>query len=250
METNSKIPAAILGMLLAAGLAGAGYFVSTTVYKGRLASNAVTVKGFAEQDVKADLALWQIGYSVTGKNLADVYARSQANEKTLTDFLMQKGFAAGDVKAGGLRLTDTLANEYRARDAGDSDRYILNNSITVRSANVALVDSTTHALNDVIKDGIVLTNNNVDFQYTKLNDIKAPMLRAATQNARDSAQQFANDANSAVGSIQSANQGFFSIVSRDAADAGTNEGGYSGPPMSTIDKKVRVVVTLTYYLER
>src|SRR4051812_27137907 len=103
------IAAAILGVSVAAGLAGAGYFISTTVYKGRAASNAVTVKGFAERDVRADLALWQIGYSVTGDNLADVYRRSQANEATITAFLVQQGFQAADIKPRGLNLTDVHA---------------------------------------------------------------------------------------------------------------------------------------------
>jgi hypothetical protein len=44
VEFNSKIAAAILGFWVAAGLAGDGYFISYTVYKGRLASNAVTVR--------------------------------------------------------------------------------------------------------------------------------------------------------------------------------------------------------------
>ena len=58
MEAKSNpAAAAILGLLIAMGLAAAGYFVSTTLYKARLASNTVTVKGFAERDVKADLAL-------------------------------------------------------------------------------------------------------------------------------------------------------------------------------------------------
>jgi hypothetical protein len=101
------------------------------------------------------------------------------------------------------------------------------------------------------QQGIVLTSNSVDFHFTKLNDIKAPMLHAATQNARDAAQQFANDAGSTVGSIQSANQGFFSVVSRDSAAAQEPNGqtDYS-PQNSTVDKKARVVVTLTYYLEK
>ncbi len=45
-EKNNVVAAAILGILVAVGLAAAGYFVSNTVYKGRLASNAVTVKGW------------------------------------------------------------------------------------------------------------------------------------------------------------------------------------------------------------
>ncbi|MBU6506833.1 MAG: SIMPL domain-containing protein [Alphaproteobacteria bacterium] len=252
-EKNNIIAAAILGILVAVGLAAAGQFVSNTVYKGRLASNAVTVKGFDERDVKADLALWQIGYSVTGGNLGDVYTRARADEAALVGFLTQSGFRPADIKSDNLAVTDLMANPYRPKDMSESARYIVKNTILVRSNDVDLAVRTTRGVSDLIKQGIVLTTNDVDYEFTKLNDIKAAMLRAATQNARDAAQQFANDAGSKVGSIQSASQGFFSIVSRDAAAAagGENASFRQGMgPISTIDKQVRVVVTLTYYLER
>ena len=249
-QKNRLAAAAILGLLVAIGLAAAGFFVSNTVYKGSLASNTVTVKGFAERDVKADLALWQISYSMTGGDLAALYAQSSANEKTLVDFLVQKGFGRTDIKTGNVSLEDLLANQYRANGITADKRYILKNNISVRSTDVVRVDATTRALNDLIRQGIVLTANNVDFQFTRLNDIKAAMLRDATKNARDAAQQFANDADSTVGSIQSANQGFFSVGSRDSAAQSGGGEGYVPPQQSTIDKKVRVVVTLTYYLNR
>jgi uncharacterized protein len=252
VENHIARAGAVLGVLVALGMLGAGYFVSNTLYKGKLASNTVTVKGFAERDVRADLALWQISYSVTGDDLNPLHAQSETNEASLVKFLTQEGFAREEIRPGDLHVTDLLANEYRSNNANTSQRYILKNTITVRSSNVALVNQATHALNDLIAQGIVLTGNSVDFEFTKLNNIKKPMLRAATENAREAAQQFASDARSTVGSIQSANQGFFSVVSRDAAaaqNAGGEEGGYSQQP-STIDKRVRVVVTLTYYLEK
>lgn len=249
-ETKLAAAAAILGLSVALGLAGAGYFVSTTISKGRLASNTVTVKGFAERDVKADLALWQIGFSITGGNLPDLHAQASDNEKTVVAFLIDKGFRRDDIKAGNLQVNDLLANAYRAEAVPEAQRYILRSVITVRSNDVALVDETTAALNGLIRHGLVLTANSVDFQFTKLNDIKAPMLQAATQNARDAAQQFANDAGSTVGSIRSASQGFFSIDSRDSAAAHAPNGEtHHGSQRSTVDKKVRVVVSLTYYLQ-
>jgi hypothetical protein len=252
MDEKNRLPAAaVLGLLVAIGLAVAGYFVSDTLYKGRAASNTVTVKGFAERDVKADLALWQFSYALTGGDLAQLYARSSENEKTLTDFLVQKGFSKAEIKPGSVQLEDLLANQYRTNNIPADKRYILRNTIAVRSTAVERVESTQRALNDLIRQGIVLTGNSVDFQFTRLNDIKAAMLRDATKNARDAAQQFANDAGSRVGSIQSATQGFFSIGARDSAAQGTGgEGGYVPPQASSIDKKVRVVVTLTYYLDR
>ena len=251
MEEKNRLPAAaVLGLLVALGLAVAGYFVSETLYKGKLASNTVTVKGFAERDVKADLALWQISFSITGGNLSLLYAQASGNENTLTNFLVQKGFQRTEIKTGSLDIEDLFANQYRSNNISADQRYILKDTITVRAINVERVDQTIRALNDVVKQGIVLTANTADFQFTKLNDIKADMLRAATKNARDAAQQFANDADSKVGSIQSANQGFFSVDSRDSAAAQNPSGGEGAPQQSTIDKKVRVVVTLTYYLEK
>jgi len=251
-EKNSVIAGAILGVLIGAGLSGAGYFVSTTLYKGKLASNSVTVKGFAERDVQADLALWQISYTITGGKLTDLYSQSSNDENILIGFLTKNGFKKEDIKSGNVQITDLLANEFRDKTIPEAQRYILKNTTTVRSTEVALVDRSTNALNDLVKQGIVLTANSVNFQFTKLNDIKASMLRDATKNARDAAQQFANDAGSTVGSIQSANQGFFSIDSRDSSAAQNPNGrpDYDNPQRSTIDKKVRVVVTLTYYLER
>lgn len=252
MEEKNRLPAAaVLGLLVALGLALAGYFVSETLYKGKLASNTVTVKGFAERDVKADLALWQISFSLTGGNLSQLYAQASGNENTLIAFLTQKGFKREEIKTGSLDIEDLLANQYRSNAISADQRYVLKDTITVRSNAVERVDQTIRGLNDLVKQGIVLTSNSADFQFTKLNDIKADMLRAATKNARDAAQQFANDADSRVGSIQSANQGFFSVDSRDSAGAQNPNGGEGvGVQQSTIDKKVRVVVTLTYYLEK
>ena len=251
-ERTSIVAAAFLGLLVALGLTGSGYFISTTLYKGKLASNTVTVKGFAERDVKADLALWQISYSITGGELAAIYAQSKNDQSVLTGFLAQKGFKAQEIKPGDIAITDLRANEYQQNKVADDQRYILKNTITVRSTNVGLVDQTRHALTDLIEQGIALTSNSVDFQFTKLNEIKAPMLHDATENARAAAQQFANDAGSRVGSIQTASQGFFSINSRDSAAGESPEGdqNFSSTQQSTIDKRVRVVVTLTYYLEK
>jgi len=91
--------------------------------------------------------------------------------------------------------------------------------------------------------------------FNGLNALKPDMITEATKNARASADRFAADSGSQVGSIRSANQGVFSI---SAADAGSGmapgeEGGGGGQaenPDASIMKKVRVVSTVDYYLVR
>jgi hypothetical protein len=60
------------------------------------------------------------------------------------------------------------------------------------------------------------------------------MIEEATRNAREVAARFAEDSESRLGKIRTANQGLFSIQDRD-----------SNTPHI---KKVRVVSTIEYYL--
>ena len=67
------------------------------------------------------------------------------------------------------------------------------------------------------------------------------MHEQATQNARQAAEEFAKSSGSAVGKIKNANQGVFSILPREQAP-GISEA-------EQIEKTVRVVSTIVYYLD-
>ena len=67
MATNvTKLVAAIV---LALGLAAAGFLLGQSILATRLADRTVEVRGLAERDVKADLAVWPIRFVVTGDDL-------------------------------------------------------------------------------------------------------------------------------------------------------------------------------------
>ncbi len=76
------------------------------------------------------------------------------------------------------------------------------------------------------------------YRFTKLNEIKPEMLREATKNARLAANEFADSAGVSVGRIRDARQGSFYI-----RDAGQEYGD-----TQKIEKDVRVVTTITFYL--
>jgi hypothetical protein len=66
------------------------------------------------------------------------------------------------------------------------------------------------------------------------------MLTEATKRAREAADKFAQESGARVGDIQNANQG---IIEINPAVAIPND-----RPERQIDKKVRVVTTITYFL--
>jgi len=84
---------------------------------------------------------------------------------------------------------------------------------------------------------VALTNSyssSTEYFFTGLDEIKPEMIREATQDARRSAQQFAEDSGASVGGIRTARQGYFSINDRDRFSPG--------------HKKIRVVTTVEFFL--
>ena len=109
----------------------------------------------------------------------------------------------------------------------------------------AVADALT-ASNELIAGGIVFSQDygggfRVSYLFTKLNDIKPEMLEEATRNAKEAALQFAKNSGSKVGKIRRASQGVFSVQPKvDALNMQENR---------QIDKKVRVVSTVEYWLK-
>ena len=101
------------------------------------------------------------------------------------------------------------------------------------------MDELIRSQGELLKEGIAISSNDysnpLQYEFTGLNDIKPQMIAEATKNAREAAQKFADDSESKLGKIQTANQGQFSITDRDQYTPSI--------------KSVRVVTTLTYFLE-
>ena len=230
----------IAAALVAAGLTAGGFFPGYYYYKTHADSRTVLVKGLAEQDVKADLAIWSLKVVVNGNNLQEVQQKIEAQVKQIYAFLQKQGFASDEISSGALETNDLMANPYRDNTAATTSRFILNQTITVRTGNVDTVAAALSETNALVAQNIVLENQTAAYFFTKLNEVKPQMLKAATENARQAALEFAHNSGSQVGKIKNANQGVFSIQPRDDPNA------YEP---SQINKKVRVVATIDYFLE-
>ncbi len=230
------LAAAVLGLLLAAGLAFAAWQVGSVLMQARLLERTVEVKGLSEREVPADLAIWPIGFAEADNDVAALYGTLERKKARLVEFLGQAGFAAEDIGVSPPTVVDKRAREY-----GDGDRsefrYTGRATVTVHTADVQRVRATMSRLGELGKEGFAIGGDSgaqPQFLFTGLNSIKPAMIEEATRNAREAAQKFAADSGSHLGRIRRATQGQFSIDSRDD----------STPHI----KKVRVVSTVEYYL--
>ncbi|MFN7112301.1 MAG: SIMPL domain-containing protein [Brevundimonas sp.] len=239
MDNSRLFPAAVVGGLLALGLIGGGALVGQGVIHARAGDRTVTVRGLSERNVKADLAVLPLRFTASGDVLSEVQTRIDGDLALVRQFLTAQGYPAGAVDLGRLEVADTRSREYAAQNGGP--RFILAQTVIVRTNDVARVQTTTRALNDLVRQGVVLQDfQGPSYVFTKLNDVRPQMIAEGTAAARTGAEQFAKDSGTPLGPIRQATQGSFEILPRDGA---------GGDEAASIDKKVRVVTTITYGLK-
>ncbi|WP_372707894.1 SIMPL domain-containing protein [Brevundimonas sp.] len=237
MVDNRLIPAAALGGLLGLGLIGAGAFIGQGVVNARVGDRAVTVRGVAERNVEADLAVLPVRFTASGDVLSEVQTRIDGDLAIVRRFLTTQGYPAEAVSLGRLEVADTRSREYASQTGGP--RFILAQTVIVRTTDVARVQATTRALNDLVRQGLVLQDfNGATYRFTRLNTVRPAMIAEATAAARTGAEQFAKDSGAPLGPIRQATQGSFEFLSRDEI----------GDESQSPDKKVRVVTTISYRL--
>ncbi len=244
-EKIKTIPGIWLSVL-AIGVALGGYFIGDGIYRA-LSVRTVTVKGLAERDVVADTAVWNIKINGVGGDLAALQSEIDSDITEIREFLTGAGFAPSEIQNLRIQVRDKYAgySDTEIKGQQSDGRYVIDTGVMVRSNNVMLVDAVSRRMGELVRRGITITEDYVGpiYIFNGLNDIKISMIEQATKNATDAGEQFAKDAGARLGKIKSANQGVFSIESRDPTDA------WSSNERQAIDKKVRVVSTITFYLK-
>lgn len=235
-ETKSALEAkdrfVLSAVILAIGIAVAGWFVNSGIEQMAFKDRAVVVKGLSTREVQADYVVWPLDFCVRGNDISALYSDLARIEQTARAFFMERGFQESEMTRGNISIDDNWASYY---DRKPEFHYTLRTSLIISTADVERVIANQGCQSELLKKGVILQSYdwNTDFQYNGLPSLKPEMVQEATQNARAVAMKFAEDAQCRLGSIQQANQGQFTIESD------------SNQPWV---KHVRVVTTVSYYL--
>jgi hypothetical protein len=221
--------------VLALGMIAGGYLLGNGLVRAKDADRSVTVRGLAERDVTADLAIWTIAYSATADDLTSAQATADRDSNQIRGFFRELGFPTDALQPTGVNVSQVTDNGVTT--------FTVRQRMTLRSHDIARAQNAVRRQFELVRRGVVLdVCTCIAYTFTKLNDIKPKMVAEATRDARASAQQFASDSGTSVGTIRSASQGYFEINARD----GDSGGGWGAS--DTPFKKVRVVTTVDFYL--
>lgn len=237
MQERSIVSSVLLGALLCVGLSVLGALLAEGIIKFREADRSVVVKGLAEQEVNADVAIWPIRFTEVDNEIGSLFASINAKNEKIRLYLRQQGFTDDEISIGVPGIQDRQAQGFTEEQV-KSGRYAGNSTLTVYSNDIDKVRKAMAGLMQLGQDGIAINGQDYDartqFLFTGLNRIKPGMIEEATRNAREVAEKFSHDSGSKLGKIKRANQGQFTIEDRD-----------SNTPYI---KRVRIVSTVEYYL--
>ncbi|MBL8197455.1 MAG: SIMPL domain-containing protein [Chromatiales bacterium] len=230
---HGNTPAAVV---LAIGIALAGYLVGNALIESRTSERRVSVRGLSEREVPANLVLWPIVFSVTSDDLVDLQRQADVGVVKVRAFLGD-AFPAEQISVSPPRVQDREA-QGMSGDGRQRDRYMAEVVVTVRTDQIDAARKAIERSGELVKQGVAVIRSyeySTQYLYTDLEKVKPEMIAEATKDARRAAEQFAQDSGSTVGAIRTAQQGLFSIEDRDQ--------------FSPQLKRIRVVTTVDYYLE-
>lgn len=198
---------------------------------------SVSVRGLAQREVNADLAVWHLSFGLGDNNLENLQKSIKEKSEIVSLYLKDKGLNERDFSVLSPSITNNLLDPYINQEKMQYI-YIAKLNFLIRTDKISAVKKANEGLLELVDKGIAIKQdyeNKINYEFTKLNDIKPEMIALATKNARKAAEQFAKDSSSNLGKIKHATQGLFSI---ENAATGLEE-----------RKIVRVVTQIQYLLK-
>jgi hypothetical protein len=243
---NSKLHAPLwLGISLAIGLILSTIIIANTVTKVKLANQTITVKGYAERRIKSDFIVWRGVFNVRGDKLTDAYAYLDRDLSLVKDYLVSKGVSENEIIFSSIRTRTLYARDQRGIPTEQVIGYELEQDVEIRSNEVDKISNLARESTELIKKGVQFQSLSPQYFYTKLGELKIDILAEATKDAKQRAEQLAQNSGSKIGSLRSATMGVLQITraySTEVSDYGIND-------TSSLEKDVKAVVTVSFSID-
>ena len=246
-ENNSRCERGLssLGLFIALGFMGAAYLLGNALVEIKSSRQTIRVKGFAEQRIDSDLAVWTGTYGNQSPDLVAAYQRLKADRKKVINFLHGQGVDDSAIDVLPVTTLTQYARDAKGYQTNTIEGYRLSQRVRVTSNDIEQITRISRESGQLIEEGIGFESDAPNYLYTKLNDLKISLLEAATRDAKQRAKALAENSGSTVGALRSASQGVFQITAPNV----TEVSDYGISDTSTIEKAVKAVVTMEFAIE-
>ena len=213
--------------------------LSSTFVKVKGMGNQITVTGAAYKPIVSDYAIWKGYFEVTSPALAPAYKQLELDLMKVKAFMKAQGFDENTYEISNIDI-----NRRYNRDGIPTD-YVLRQNIALELDDVERVRRLARESSTLIKEGVEFSSYSPNYIYSKLDDVKLEMIKAATENAKQRAEQLASTTGKKVGAPTSARVGVFQIRPQHSQEVS----GYGISDVTSINKEVACTVHISFLIE-
>jgi len=247
METKNIKPmhVLLLGLAISIGPGLGGFFIGKAIDRFKASEKSVTVKGLSERVVDADKSQFYITTHEKTDDIAMTAKTLQDEVVIVKKMLVDSGFKTENMQDSIHIYEQSIPCQ--EHEISFYKKYKYKIKLKIDGYNKEAIEKFNNELIKIKITGKMLNVSASEAHtFTKLEEIRAPMLAESTKSARAMAEQFAKDSGTHVGGILKASQGSFSITGEKDTSGSEH---YSHDTPRSIKKRIRVVSNITFRLE-
>jgi hypothetical protein len=236
MKTRLGIPLVIGSVLLAAGV-GVGLWFVGDGFRTRTLTG-VTSTGSAVLDASADTAVWSLTLTARDTTAANAAKRVAGALPKVRDYFVKAGLSEAQFTVGSLNSWSAAENGQQFTEASLS--------FTVRSKTVEQIAELNAKVMDLlaIAPNVNINTNPPSYYISTLDELRPRVQEAAVKDAKQRAEVMAKALGVQLGKPVVIKASSITVTSPDVI-----EGDVGGYDLSTIDKRVRAVVSVTFEVQ-
>lgn len=240
-ELPLKTPLVVFGAILTLGLVISAMILSNGIMN-RFEDQIIDVTGASSRVVTSDRATLTLRFGRQSSDMKVAIDSLKADTKAVKAFLKQQGIKAEQITVKPVESTTLYTQTAQGYSTNDIEGYRFNQAIDIESTDPKSITALTSEVSVLLDQGIVVTTEEPQFFYTKLDSLKVELLREATKNALERAKAVVEPTGRHAGAIRAASTGVFQITPKDSAEVSD----YGLLDTTSVEKKVTAVVNASF----
>ncbi len=215
MKTN------LSSVLFSLAIVAAAFVLGHAVVNRNRPQGTINVTGLGEQNFTSDLIVWEGNFSRQSSDLKTAYADLERDKTAVTDYLKSKGIPAEQLVFNAVSTNPLYQQNYTANGtyAGQTfTGYQLSQTLVIESKEVEKVEKISREITELLNQGITFYSQPPRYYYTQLESLKLEMVAKATEDGRIRAERIAENSNSKLGDLITANMGIFQITGQNSGE--------------------------------
>jgi len=216
------------------------------VFRIKHGEKRIVVTGSATRRIRSDFIVWRAGVRTQAAEMAQAYKKLSSDVPTVVEFLKARGIDAKQITVSAASISELHPHDKDGREMPESTvAYVTEQQIEISSSDLEKVERASREATELIDRGVYIHSDPPLYIYTKLAELKVQMVAEASRDARNRAEQMAQQSKSRVQSLVGMRMGVLQI--NPAYDTQVSAEGNNDH--SSLEKDVLAVATATYGIE-